>query len=82
MLKQPNIYPVLNCYQRLKKFNKNYVCKISKPYVTYLIYTSQHSWMQISTDFNCNKAVVPQPWSFSRMALAHIMAHTSKATIA
>jgi len=33
---------LLSCYQRLGKFNA-IVCKISQPFVTYLIYTSQHS---------------------------------------
>jgi len=35
------IEKLLNCYQRLGTSSP--VCKISQPFVTYLIYTSQHS---------------------------------------
>jgi len=59
------------------------VCRISQPFVTYLIYTSQHSdvtRMQTSTDLiNCNKAVSCNREGMFQQDGAH--AHTSKATI-
>jgi len=65
---------LLNCCQRLGKFNAVMCAKYHKPSVTYLIYTSQHSDVTHKELFSRNSEGLFQQDG--------ARAHTSKATIA